>query len=165
MLFEIINILYSLIGQKKEYIIILLVISVILYFLYNNSSKEIVCPKCEVKICPEIKKEEEFKRMYNKLDEITKPSNLTGERGYIGRDQICYRSKLGDTEFMKKRPYCMACQVDIRKGGNVDYDGTYTNVMKTCLYADNHDPNDPTVWTKDKCTVTCRDSTRMQDLI
>lgn len=164
MLFELSNILYSLMGQKKEYILILLVTTVI-YFIYKNMyTEEKVCPKCEEKICPQIKKEDEIKRIYNKLDEITKPSNLTGERGYIGRDQICYRSKLGDTEFMKKRPYCMACQVDIRKGGNVDYDGTYTNVMKTCLYADNHDPNDPTVWTKDKCIVTCRDSTKMQNL-
>jgi hypothetical protein len=165
MLFELPNILFSLMGQKNEYILIILIIAII-YFLYNMIIKEdIICPVCHKITCPEIIKEDNIKRNYNKLDEITKPSNLMGEKGYIGKDQICYRSKLGDIDYMKKRPYCMACQVDKRKDGNMDYDGTYTNIMKTCLYTDNHDPNDSTVWTKDKCIITCRDGKNMIDLI
>jgi hypothetical protein len=175
MLFELPNILFSLMGQKNEYILIILIIAII-YFLYNMmiATEEKVCPiekvcpmcpTCQTNLCPDIIKENTTQRNYNKLDEITKPSNLTGDRGYIGKDQICYRSKLGDLDYMKKRPYCMACQVDKRKDGNVDYDGTYTNIMKTCLYADNYDPNDSNIWTKDKCLITCKDGKNMTNLI
>lgn len=91
---------------------------------------------------------------YEKLQEVTNPSNLNGTGGYIGRDQICFREKLGDVEFMKKRYGCMACQVDKRTNGEKNYDGTKTNIISTCVYGD-ADNSDPSIWTKEQCKSVC----------
>lgn len=93
------------------------------------------------------------KQIYAKYDEITLPSSTDAIHGYIGRDQICFRHKLGDIGFMNKRPKCMACQVDTRSGSTQHLN---TNVITSCVYAENSDPNDPTIWTKQQCIDNCK---------
>ena len=93
-------------------------------------------------------------QIYNKYDEITKPSSNGKPNGYIGRDFVCFRGKDGDHTFMSKRTGCMACQVDSRQNSE-KYEGTQTNVISTCVYSDDLDPNDQSVWTKDMCRSKC----------
>lgn len=89
------------------------------------------------------------RQIYKKGDEIVLPSSLSGP--YIGRDQICFRTKLGDTDFMGARSGCMACQVDTR-ANHKTYDNTKTNVMSTCVYGSSGTPN---VFTKEQCVKQC----------
>jgi len=96
------------------------------------------------------------KQQYNKGDEITLPSSISSPLGYIGRDQVCFRGKLGDIGYMKQRPGCMACMVDNRpEKERKTYDGTNTNIVASCAYSNEDVPNDPTVWTKQKCIIQC----------
>ena len=90
------------------------------------------------------------KTHYNKYDEIILPSSVANP--YIGRDHVCFRQKTGDHNFVGKRSGCMACQVD-QEGKK--YDGTNTNVIATCVYAENSDDYDDSVWTKSKCESRC----------
>lgn len=103
------------------------------------------------------------KTVYNKLEEVNLPSNLTGEDGYIGRDQICYRYKVTDRNFVNKRYGCMACQIDKRNGQN-NYNNTKTNIIATCVYSDKEDPNDNSVWTKEKCISVCSNNPDYKDI-
>lgn len=95
------------------------------------------------------------KNTYNKFDEIDLPSSVDLPNGYIGRDYICFRNKIGDQNFVNKRSGCMACQVDSRQNGNKNYQGTNTNVIATCVYSNHTDPNDPDLWTKKMCIDFC----------
>ena len=96
------------------------------------------------------------KQQYNKGDEIILPSSISHPVGYIGRDQVCFRGKLGNIAYMKQRPGCMACLVDNRsEKERKTYDGTNTNVIASCTYSDEASPNDPTIWTKQKCIIEC----------
>ena len=97
----------------------------------------------------------EIQTTYNKYDEITKPSSVSQPYGYIGRDFVCFRNKMKDHNFMKKRSGCMACQVDQSENKHHNYHGTNTNVIATCVYADQKDPNDPDVWTYEECKQRC----------
>jgi hypothetical protein len=94
------------------------------------------------------------KQYYLKGEEITLPSSVSQPTGYIGRDNVCFRSKLGDIPFMNKREKCMACQVDNRTKWQT-YDGTNTNIISTCLYSDNPNEHDPSLWTKAHCQAEC----------
>lgn len=94
----------------------------------------------------------EVRTRYAKLDEIIYPSSLTGEKGYISRDDICYRYKKDDDRFVKNRYGCMACQVD-NTDGEKNYDNTNTNVIVSCVYGDNK--NDPSVWSREQCVQKC----------
>lgn len=99
-------------------------------------------------------------QIYKKYDEITKPANISGPLGYIGRDFVCFREKSGDQAYINKRSGCMACQVDNRQNPQ-KYGQTQTNVISTCVYSDSIDPNDPSVWTKEKCISGCQ---KLQDV-
>jgi hypothetical protein len=92
--------------------------------------------------------------IYSKNEEIMYPSSV--DDIYVGRDSVCFRSQLGNFNYMKNRNGCLACQVDKRKTGqNTNYDGTKTNVISTCLYSTSKNPSDPTVWTKKECVDKC----------
>jgi hypothetical protein len=96
------------------------------------------------------------RQTYNQFDEIDSPSSLDGPQGYIGRDYVCFRNKLGDQSFVNKRSGCMACTVDKgSSGANTTYGGTNTNVISTCTYAESLNPLDPDVWTQDMCRANC----------
>jgi len=95
------------------------------------------------------------KQIYNKYDEIILPSSIGGASGYVGRDYVCFRNKIGDQPYVSKRTGCMACQIDTTGGGTKTYAGTNTNIISTCSYADKSDPSDLSLWTKDVCMVQC----------
>lgn len=82
--------------------------------------------------------DQQIQKKYKKYELITKPSNLDPQTGgYISRDFVCYRYMLSDQDFVKKRPYCMACQVDTSDSPNSqNRGGTGTNVISTCVYGD-----------------------------
>lgn len=110
--------------------------------------EEIPAVKEEIPVVKEM-----TKQMYNKFEEIILPSSIGSPNGYIGRDFVCYRKKIGDQDFVSKRGGCIACQVNnknIDKAGN-----TNTNVVSTCVYSDKLDPSDPSVWTKQMCIDQC----------
>lgn len=95
------------------------------------------------------------KQVYNKLDEITLPSSISASTGgYIGRDFVCFRSKMGDNSYVTKNNGCMACQVD-KSGKNNNYGNTQTNVISTCVYTDDPKNTDPSIWTKQMCESAC----------
>jgi len=94
----------------------------------------------------------ETKQIYSKYEEINYPSSLTEPNGYISRDQICFRNKMGDFDFMRKRSGCMACQVDTTQN-NKNY--LNTNVITTCLYSDIKNENDKSVYIKQECLDRC----------
>jgi hypothetical protein len=95
------------------------------------------------------------KQQYNKLDEITLPSSISNSTGgYIGRDFVCFRSKLGNEAYVSKNTGCMACQVD-KSGKNNNYGGTLTNVISTCVYTDDPNNTDPNIWSKQMCISAC----------
>jgi hypothetical protein len=94
------------------------------------------------------------KQIYKKYDEIVKPSSISGNTGYIGRDYVCFRDKLGDQQFVSKRNGCMACQVDNRLDSD-KYVGTNTNVISSCVYTETDDHTDPAVWTYKMCKSEC----------
>lgn len=93
------------------------------------------------------------KQIYEKGDEVTLPSSLSQPDGYISRDMVCFRNKLGNIDYMKKRAGCMACQVDSRADKKM-YNGTNTNIISSCVYSKDK-PDDPSVWTKDQCVAMC----------
>jgi hypothetical protein len=104
----------------------------------------------------------ETKQTYKKYDEITLPSSLSPTTGgYIGRDYICFRNKLGDTSYVSKNSGCMACQVD-NSGKNNNYSNTQTNVVATCVYTTDPNNTDPSVWTKQMCINSCAKLTDVQ---
>lgn len=91
------------------------------------------------------------KSFYNKFEEINYPSSLDP---YISRDTVAYRRLQNDTNFIKDRPYALACQVDLTPNWRLqNYDNTRTNIIRTCVYNDTS--NDPDIWTKDKCISEC----------
>jgi hypothetical protein len=104
------------------------------------------------------------KTTYTKLQEITDPSSLDGPKGYISRDNICYRYRAKDDTYVKKRFGCIACQVDNRTNIVHDYDGTNTNVAATCVYAKNEDPTDHSIWTREKCVNVCSNDPEFKDI-
>lgn len=104
------------------------------------------------------------KTTYSKLQEITNPSSLDGQKGYISRDKVCYRYKAKDDAFVKKRFGCIACQVDNRQNIAHNYHGTNTNVVATCVYAKNEDPSDYSIWTREKCISTCSNNPDLKDI-
>lgn len=141
---------------------------------YDNTTSNYSCPSCVTQLpCQEYKPSLPCKeckpplpcqecqinstdspqQIYKKYDEIIKPSS-TKPNSYIGRDYVCFREKLGDQTFMSKRTGCMACQVDSRKIPE-KYGGTETNVIASCVYNENTDPNDKSVWTKNMCLSEC----------
>jgi hypothetical protein len=91
---------------------------------------------------------------YEKYQKITNPASVSEPAGYIGRDQVCYRNKIGDFDFVKRRFGCMACQVDRDKNKKHNYDGTGTNVISTCVYADNADLEHG-IWDEKMCKDQC----------
>ena len=104
----------------------------------------------------------ETKQMYKKYDEITLPSSLSPTTGgYIGRDYVCFRDKLGDVSYVSKNSGCMACQVD-NSGKNNNYSNTHTSVVATCVYTTDPNNTDPSVWTKQMCTNSCAKLTDAQ---
>lgn len=95
------------------------------------------------------------KQIYTKLDEITLPSSISASTGgYIGRDFVCFRGKMGDASYVSKNNGCMACQVD-KSGKNNNYGKTQTNVISTCVYTDDPKNTDPSIWTKQMCEASC----------
>jgi hypothetical protein len=163
-------------------VVFIVILILIIYYIYKSNwktedsinkeiinkeiiNKEIInnittqpTPAVQTEKCPEVQKcaaQEELpktKQIYSKYEEINLPSSIGGNNGYIGRDYVCYRKKIGDQSFVSKRTGCMACQV----GDNTDkYDDTGTNVISTCVYSDNVDDNDPDVWTKQMCINKC----------
>ena len=97
------------------------------------------------------------KEIYKKNEEINLPSKSKDS------NYICYRNKLNDDDFTSKRSGCMACQVDSRIDGEF-YSNTGTNVISTCVYSDELDPNDPSVWTKQQCIDTCAELKDIKDV-
>ncbi len=91
---------------------------------------------------------------YKKYQKITNPSSIGDPAGYIGRDYVCYRNKVGDIDFVKKRFGCMACQVDNDNTKKHNYDGTGTNVISTCVYADKADLEHG-IWDEKMCKEQC----------
>jgi len=100
------------------------------------------------------------KQIYSKYDEITLPSSIDLPNGYIGRDYVCFRSKIGNNDFVRKRNSCMACQVD-KKTNNSVYDNTNTNIISSCVYSTEENSNDASVWTHKQCQDKC---STMEDL-
>ena len=98
--------------------------------------------------------EETNRKVYKKYDEIILPSNISGTDGYIGRDSVCFRKKFGDTEFMSKRPGCMACQVDAEEKYKKYYG---TNVISTCLYSNDVNSTDSNIFSKMTCESKCKE--------
>lgn len=111
----------------------------------HNSSNMIL-----TEVLPEVMPQE-TQQIYAKYDEIIHPSSLSGISGYISRDQICFRNKMGDLDYMKKRAGCMACQVDNTK----DKKYFNTNVITTCLYSPEPDTNDKSVYNRQQCIDRC----------
>jgi len=97
------------------------------------------------------------KRVYKKLEDVVLPS-ISSKDGYISPYVVCYRGKSGDRSFTQKRSGCLACQVDLRKNGNKDYDGTKTNISAVCPYT-HYDVTG--VLTKNDCVTKCK---KIQDL-
>ena len=91
---------------------------------------------------------------YEKYQKITNPASISEPTGYIGRDQVCYRNKNGDFDFVKRRYGCMACQVDHDKNKKHSYDRTGTNVISTCVYADKADLEHG-IWDEKMCKEQC----------
>ncbi len=126
---------------------------------YSNSNSIIMSSPLTEENNKQIFMGEKTKQTYKKFEEITLPSSISYPNGYIGRDYICYRKKIGDQDFVSKRGGCMACQInnkDIDKTGN-----THTNVVSSCVYSDKLDPNDMSIWTKEMCIDQC---TKMPDV-
>jgi hypothetical protein len=124
----------------------------------NDSSMSETQYEQEEESQEETKEEKEepinVKRIYEKYEDIKLPSSISAETGgYISPHQICFRKRMNDTEFVSKRPGCMACQVDKRPNGNKNYDGTQTNIAVTCPYS--LDDSDPNIFNKAKCTALC----------
>jgi len=91
---------------------------------------------------------------YKKYQQITNPSSISEPDGYIGRDKVCYRNKIGDSDFVKRRFGCMACQVDNDTTKKHNYDGTRTNVISTCVYSDKADLENG-IWDENMCREQC----------
>lgn len=101
------------------------------------------------------------KQIYDKLEEITLPSSISSSTGgYVGRDFVCFRSKMGDESYVSKNTGCIACQVD-KSGKNNNYGNTKTNVISTCVYTDDPTNKDPSIWTKHQCVASCE---KLQDV-
>ncbi len=124
-------------------ILLALIIVVIIVVLTNHDKKENLANTQE-NITHHNTEQLNTKQIYNKYEEITKPSSI---HPYISRDQICYRYMLPNTDFVQDRPYCMACQVDKTDNGK-NRSGTQTNVISTCVYADEK--------TKQECIDMCK---------
>ena len=91
------------------------------------------------------------KTFYNKYEEINNPSSYDP---YIGRDAVVYRGLQCDQNYIKDRPFALACQVDLTPNWELqNYDNTGTNIIRTCVY--NNKSSDPDVWTRDKCMSEC----------
>lgn len=94
------------------------------------------------------------KQFYQKYDLVNHPSSYDP---YIGRDYIAYRNLNCDRNYVSKRPGCMACQVDLRKDVDHNYDGTKTNIISTCLYDYNNKENNGNgdIWDYERCKKEC----------
>ena len=91
------------------------------------------------------------KYFYNKYDEINYPSSIDP---YISRNAVAYRNLQNNQNFIKNRPYAIACQVDLTSNWPLqNYDNTMTNVIRSCVYGESSEPD---VWTKDKCFSECK---------
>lgn len=91
------------------------------------------------------------KSFYNKYEEIIYPS---GFDPYIGRDTVAFKDMNCNQNFIKNRPFALACQVDLTTDWNLqNYDNTGTNIIRTCVY--NNKSSDPDIWTRDKCISEC----------
>jgi len=90
------------------------------------------------------------KQYYNKFDEIKLPSSTTP---YISRDDVCFREKTKDKNYVSQRDGCMACKVDTSSQWKQrNYSSTGTNIVKSCAYSSN-----PTkgLWGKQRCIDEC----------
>jgi hypothetical protein len=101
------------------------------------------------------------KNIYKKYEEIILPSSLKQSTGgYIPAHFVRYREKSNNINYIKKRPHCMACQVDNRQNKNSNYDNTMTNISVTCPYSDE---NIKGVFTKEDCIQRCSEINDLED--
>ena len=101
------------------------------------------------------------KNIYKKYEEILLPSSLKQSTGgYIPAHFVRYREKSNNINYIKKRPHCMACQVDNRQNKNSNYDNTMTNISVTCPYSDE---NIKGVFTKEDCIQRCSEINDLED--
>ena len=101
------------------------------------------------------------KQFYNKLEDIELPSSISKEdEGYISKNRICFRDNINKFDYTNKRNKCMACQVDLRKDTNINYDNTNTNIIVTCPYTTS---NYKGVHTKEDCINLCKDVPDISD--
>ena len=112
----------------------------------SEATYQIISSLVEEKITPMTKS------IYSKGDEISLPSSLSGDMGYIGRDYVCYRGLANDNNFMARRNGCVACQVDL--SDNINRTGT--NVIATCVYgSDKENKLNRLIWTRQMCNDQC----------
>ena len=101
------------------------------------------------------------KQIYNKFEDIELPSSLVKETGgYISKDNVCFRDNINNVEFTNKRDKCMACQVDLRKDKNQNYENTNTNIIATCPYTTSDYLG---VYKEDDCDKICKDIADLND--
>lgn len=98
--------------------------------------------------------ENNTKQIYKKGDEVYLPSSITGEFGYIGRDRICFKNKIGDQEYVSKRSGCMVCDIDSTNNIN---NITGTNILSTCVYGtDSEEIANGTLLSRIGCELKCQ---------
>ena len=95
------------------------------------------------------------KQFYNKLEDVELPSSISkDDEGYISKNRICFRNNINNFDYTNKRDKCMACQVDLRKNKNINYDDTNTNIIVTCPYTTSDYKG---VHKKEDCINLCKD--------
>ena len=101
------------------------------------------------------------KQFYNKLEDVELPSSISkDDEGYISKNRICFRNNINNFDYTNKRDKCMACQVDLRKNKNINYDDTNTNIIVTCPYTTSDYKG---VHKKEDCINLCKDIPDISD--
>lgn len=107
-----------------------------------------------IKSLQEMMNSPQTQQIYRKYEEVILPSSVDASTGgYIGRDYICYKEKIGNQSFVSKNPKCMVCSID--NSNNTQHSNTHTNITSTCVYSDDKNNTNPTVWTKQMCLKKC----------